>query len=87
MQRVQELKADPELASKGIRVIAALSFTPVEETMTGEQFAITLATIIAYGEKLPTMSESSVQVDENKSGKVYNASITDGVNVTERLGG
>jgi hypothetical protein len=87
IQRVQELKGDPSLSSKGISTIAALSFTPVDDTMTGEQFALTLATIIAYGEKQLPAQATSVQVDDTPAGKVYNASIQDGVSVTERIGG
>ena len=87
LQRVQELRGDPSLADKGMRTIASLSFTPIEDTMTGEQFAMTLATIIAYGEKQIAQDSSSVQVDANPGGKVYNASINDGVNITERFGG
>jgi hypothetical protein len=87
IQRVQELKGDPTIESKGMRVIASLNFKPVTDTMTGEEFALTLATIIAYGDKHMKATSTDVRVDDTPGGKVYNASINDGVNITERLGG
>jgi hypothetical protein len=87
-QRLQELVTDPKIGERGVQVLGSLAFKDVTETMTGEEFAVTLATIIAYGRKMAPFQPSVQTTEFNDSGgKVHSATINDGVSVKERIGG
>ena len=88
MQRLVELRSDATLGEKGLKTLSSLAFKPVTDTMTGEEFALTLAIIIAYGEQTQhKTSPPVVGIDDTPQGKVYNASIDDSVAIAERFGG
>lgn len=86
--RIKELRSDPTLGERGVKVLGSLSFKPIEDTLTGEEFAVTLATILAYM-TVPAEQRSAVKVEslQTEGGKVYNAGISDGVSLADKLGG
>lgn len=86
--RIKELRSDQTLGDRGVATLGSLQFKPIEDIMTGEEFAVTLATILAYL-TVPAEQRSSVNVEslQTEGGKVYNADISDGVSLADKLGG
>jgi hypothetical protein len=87
LERIHALQDDPTIGEKGARLVAELAFKPTSDTMTGEDLAVALATLLAYGQAIATQPDADVKVESSEGGKVFTAAISDSVRMRDALGG
>lgn len=83
LERIAQLKDDPSMPDKGRRFFSELAFRQTTEALTGDDLAIALASLIAYGEQ--AIAQSGVSVE--RTGNVFTAAISDSVRAQDALGG
>lgn len=84
LERFQELQGDEDAAERGAKLLSQFAFKPTTDMLTGEDFAIALAAILAY---VQAVGVRETQISVERAGKVFNASISDGVQMHDALGG